>query len=606
LDLGSRLMERIRQEKRSSEANRRFVTRRLLALLVLAAALTPASGQGLPAACVETPRLAASNPVFKAEEQRFGFHDEELVLCSSGATSPVHIAARLWVPKTCPGVGGCAGVVIAHGFGFMKELTFADMLQAVQRGMYVLSYDVRGQGSSGGQAAFLGRDDIADQAAVLAWWHHNVKPAKTAFYGLSQGGWLSWTAAVFNCGASRAANYGSSIPCDDGGRWIDAIAPVQGPTEYLDDGTCPLFGIEAIAYSRANPALVTALAPCATGDRPVTPEGIFVDVAHHMDRIDVPVYAVTSFYDRLVLPQLVTDAYEKLHARTLDSADVLYGKDVRLTISNDSHGAVGGNFAVIGDVFTWIRHEIAGGPPLRDAKVAIAQEWDANAFRLEEDWPIPATATQTLYLARGGAGALGATSQGTKDELRNLPLPAGPPEAPFVGPIVSANNDREIRDSRLVYSTPAFGSKAEVEGLPVATIYVSSANAASQGTGQLHIGLSELSPDGSAHEFSHARVGLFGLGPAPTAVTIPLTVASQRIDAGNRLMFSITSSDLFVAFPAQGLDAFYVHHDASGPSSISVPFAPVDRVPPQGAPPSGAGFTDDPLGAICTALSLPC
>ena len=48
-----------------------------------------------------------------------------------------------------------------------------------------LSYDVRGQGSSGGQAAFLGRDDIADQAAVLAWWHANVKPTKTAFYGIS-------------------------------------------------------------------------------------------------------------------------------------------------------------------------------------------------------------------------------------------------------------------------------------------------------------------------------------------------------------------------------------------------------------------------------------
>ena len=590
----------------SGAANGARVKPRLAAILLVLVSFAPAGSRAaLPAACVETPRVA-SNPIYKAQEQRFGFHDEELVLCSPGATSPVHIAARLWVPKTCPGVGGCAGVVIAHGFGFMKELTVADMLQAAQRGMYVLSYDVRGQGSSGGQAAFLGRDDIADQAAVLAWWHHNVKPTKTAFYGLSQGGWLSWTAAVFNCGASRAANYGSNISCDDGGRWIDAIAPVQGPTEYLDDGTCPLFGIEAIAYSRANPALVTALAPCVTGGKPVVPDGIFVDVAHHMDRIDVPVYAVTSYYDRLVLPELVTAAYEKLHARTLDPGDVLHGKDVRLTISNDSHGAVGGNFAVIGDVFSWIQNQIAGGPPLRDAKVAIAQEWDSNAFRLETGWPIPGTATQTLYLARGSAGALGSASQGSKDELRNLPLPAGPPEAPFVGTIVSANNDREIRDARLVYATSPFASKAEVAGQPVATIYVSSANTSSKGTGQLHIGLSELSPDGSALEFSHARIGLYGLGPSPTAVTIPLTVASQRIDPGNRLMLSIASSDLFVAFPARGIDAFYVHHDANGPSSVTIPFVPVDRVAPPGTPPSGAGFTDDPLGAICTALSLPC
>jgi hypothetical protein len=33
---------------------------------------------------------------------------------------------------------------------------------------------------------------------------------------------------------------------------------------------------------------------------------------------------------------------------------------------------------------------------------------------------------------------------------------------------------------------------------------------------------------------------------------------------------------------------------------------PVDRVPPPGNPPSGAAFTDDPMGAICTALNLPC
>jgi len=56
---------------------------------------------------------------------------------------------------------------------------------------------------------------------------------------------------------------------------------------------------------------------------------------------------------------------------------------------------------------------------------------------------------------------------------------------------------------------------------------------------------------------------------------------------------------------AQGIDALYVHHDAHARSSISVPFVPVDRVPPAAPPPSGAGFTD-PLGAICTALSLPC
>ncbi|HJR18407.1 MAG TPA: alpha/beta fold hydrolase [Actinomycetota bacterium] len=574
---------------------------RLLVLSVLTAAVLPASGV-VAAPCVQSPRLP-DNPLFDMQERRFGFHDEELIICSPGATSGVHIAARLWVPAGCPGIGGCPGVVIAHGFGFNKEVTFADMLQAVQRGLYVLSYDVRGQGMSGGQAAFLGRDDIADQAAVLDWWHNNVQPSKTAFYGLSQGGWLSWTAAVYNCGAARAAVFDSTIPCDEGGRWVDAIAPVQGPTEYLDDGTCPLFGVEALAYSRFNPTLVGGLAGCIVNGRPGQTGEVFVDIAHRLTRIDVPVYAITSFYDRLILPQLVTSAYEELAALATQPGSAIYGKDVRLLISNDGHGAVGGNFAVVGDIFSWIASQIGDGAPLRDAKVSIAQEWEGNAFRLEHAWPIPDTETRTLYLARDGAGSLAAAPAGTPDQLRNLPYPASPPEAPFVGTLVGFNNDLEVPDARLVYTTEPLAETLEFTGGPAATIYVSGTTG---GEGQLHVGLAELEPNGSAHEFAHARIGLTDLGPDPVAVTLPLTIASHRIDAGNRLMVVVTSADALVTFPARGLDPFYVHHDGAAPSSITVPVVPVDRVPPAGDPPSGAGFTEDPLGAICQALSLPC
>jgi cephalosporin-C deacetylase-like acetyl esterase len=202
---------------------------RVAVLLLASLALCPIGARAVDEPCVETQRLPSDNPVFERQRQTFGFHDEELILCSDGGApgAGIHIAARLWVPESCPGVGGCAGVVIGHGLGFNKETTFADMLAAVRLGMYALSYDVRGQGLSGGQAGLLSREDIADQAAVLRWWHANVRPTKTAFYGISQGGWLSWTAAEFNCGAARAARLDPSIPCDRGGRWIDAIAPVQ-------------------------------------------------------------------------------------------------------------------------------------------------------------------------------------------------------------------------------------------------------------------------------------------------------------------------------------------------------------------------------------------
>ncbi|MGH7823246.1 MAG: CocE/NonD family hydrolase C-terminal non-catalytic domain-containing protein [Candidatus Binatia bacterium] len=179
---------------------------------------------------------------------------------------------------------------------------------------------------------------------------------------------------------------------------------------------------------------------------------------------------------------------------------------------------------------------------------------------------------------------------------------------PFGGTLVETNDDTEVPYSRLVYESGVFADTTEITGEPVATIWVSSANADSPGAGtaQLNVGLSELFPDGSAHEFSHARIGLSGLGSTPVPVVARLSVASHRIDAGNELMLVIASSDATETLPAPGVDPFYVHHDAGAPSSITLPIVPVDRTPPAGDPPSGTAYTDDPLGAICTVLGLPC
>ncbi|MGH7818767.1 MAG: alpha/beta hydrolase family protein, partial [Candidatus Binatia bacterium] len=246
-----------------------------LATLLLVAGAARAE---TPPACLETERPDPSNPALVFQREAFGFHDEEIVVCSPGADSPTHIAVRLWVPKACVD-GACAGVVIGHGFGFSKEVTFADAYAAVGKGLYVLAYDVRGQGASGGQAQILGRDDVADQAAVLDWWHRRVRPTKTAFYGISQGGWLSWTAAIFNCGAARAAVYDSTTACDEGGRWVDAIAPMQAPMSTIDDGTCTVFGVQAFAESRGNLAIAEAMKSCPATGQPGAIEGAFVDVS---------------------------------------------------------------------------------------------------------------------------------------------------------------------------------------------------------------------------------------------------------------------------------------------------------------------------------------
>ena len=365
-----------------------------IGLLAVGAPLARSEPATEPAgACVETPRPDPARPALAAQAQAFGFHDEELELCSPGAGHPTNLSARLWVPAACPGTGGCPGVLVVHGLGGTKETAFADMRDLATRGLYVLAYDVRGQGQSGGQADMMGPDTIADEAYVLEWFHDTVQPTKTGVYGISQGGAHALMAAEYSCGRARAEHFDSTIPCDEGGRLVDAIAPVQAPTKLetiVADGTCSQFLLNASAETRFQPDVTASATRCVLDGTP--PDAVVEaiddsisdggldrdngvrDLQARADRIDVPVYFATSYFDRLVPATNTTNIYERLRDRAADPRDPYFGTDVRLILSNDAHGDIGSNFAVLTDLFTWLEKQLKGDPtPLRAAPVASAQ-----------------------------------------------------------------------------------------------------------------------------------------------------------------------------------------------------------------------------------------
>jgi len=605
------------------------VRRVAFAAVIVLVALSVTGARAQPV-CQETPR-APANPVFAAQQQAFGFHDEEVVICSPGYTDPTHIAARLWVPSSCPGVGGCPGVVIAPQFTSTKEVVLSDMLNAVHRGLYALSYDERGQGTSGGQATFESRDDIVDQAAVLRWFHHEVRPTKTAVQGVSGGGWLALTAAIFNCGSARAAHYDSSIPCDRGERWVDAIAPEEPPAAFSFDefGTCQAsFALSAFIESRAYPGFVPPAATCVAHGTPAEAAAghvrdvITADLGPYhlvsrLGRIDVPVYLVTSFGDRTVLPNTVVREYELLRARVRNPNDP-YKRDVRLLISDEGHGGVEGNFAVVNDVFSWIDRILRDKGPQRGAPVVIAQHWAGDAFRLEREWPIPGTKVAQLYLSRtandaAGAGKLvPAAPRGSEpaDELMNVPMDSGDPGraalvgAPGVDQLWEDTSPTPIPGLRLDYETAPMSTTIELSGDPVLTLWISSLNGV--GNGQIHAALYEVRADGSAIEFSRGRVAVWNVGTRPQKATVLLTTSDYRIPKGSRLLLTIMPSDVIQVTPAVPGGTTLVQHSGGTPSALTFGLAPVDRVPPKGTPPSGAAYTSDPVGAICGAFALPC
>ncbi|MEY2590027.1 MAG: type transport system ATP-binding protein [Acidimicrobiaceae bacterium] len=597
-----------------------------ISLLAVAAPVARSQTTPTPGPCVETPRPDPALPALSAQAQAFGFHDEELVLCAPGAGHPTNLSARLWVPAACPAAGGCPGVLVVHGFGATKETTFADMRDLATRGLYVLAYDVRGQGQSGGQADMMGPDTIADEAYVLRWFHDVVRPTKTGVYGISQGGSHALMAAEYSCGRDRAATFDSTIACDQGGRLVDAIVPVQAPTKLetvVDDGTCSQFLLTAAAESRFQPDVTASATRCALDGTPpdVAVEAVdntisdggldrdndVRDLQARVDRIDVPVYLATSYFDRLVPATNTTNIYERLRARAADPNDPYFGTDVRMIISNDAHGDIGSNFAVLSDLFTWLEKQLKGdATPLRDAPVASVQEWDGNSFRLERDWPIPGTTTATRYLSATDGGAqlttdMPGTSTGT---VANVPVVSTGPWVPVVGSAVSLQTIGLLPGDSMRYRSEPLSALTEITGLPVAHLWLSTPDGGAYG--QVTIALEEVAPDGTTTQLGRMRRGFSDLSAVPTAKVIPLSTASWRIDPGNRVQLTITATDVFEATPALTNRGIVVSHGPDAPSRVELPVVDPTRVAPDGVPPAGSSFTADPVGGFCAALAIPC
>jgi predicted acyl esterase len=301
------------------------------------------------------------------------------------------------------------------------------------------------------------------------------------------------------------------------------------------------------------------------------------DLVARVDRIDVPVYFATSYFDRVVPASITTSMYSQLRAR---------GDDVRLIVSNDAHGDIGSNFAVLTDLFTWLERQLEGDPaPLRDAPVASAQEWDANAFRLEHDWPVPAT-TATWELAGG--------------ELANVPVVSTAPWIPVLGAAVGTPQTVGLLpgDSLRFESEPAT-DLTELTGDLVVRLSLSTPDGGQYG--QVTIALDEVTPDGTATQFARVRRGFSDLSSEPSERVLPLGTTSWRVEPGNRLRITITTTDVFEAAPALSNRGLGI-----GPGAVLLPVVDPNRVPPPGEPPSGSSFTADPVSTLCTALGVDC
>jgi predicted acyl esterase len=276
-------------------------------------------------------------------------------------------------------------------------------------------------------------------------------------------------------------------------------------------------------------------------------------------------------------------------------------------MSNDAHGDIGSNFAVLTDLFTWLERQLKDDPtPLRDAPVVSAQEWDGGSFRLEAGWPITGTTTATRYLANGTTGPQltdkkPKTSTATVD---NVPVVSTAPWVPLAGSFVPLQTIGLLPGDSVRYRSEPVGTLTEITGLPVAHLWLSTPDGGAYG--QVTIALEEVAPDGTITQFARTRRGFADLSSQPAEKVLPISTASWRIEPGNRVQLTITATDVFEATPSLANRGIVVSSGPRAPSRVELPLVDPTRVAPPGDVPTGSSFTTDPVAGLCGALGLPC
>jgi fermentation-respiration switch protein FrsA (DUF1100 family) len=111
----------------------------------------------------------------------------------------VVLGTTLYLPDGTPPAAGWPGIVMLHGLGGSRQDTNTWAEQYfVPQGYAVLTYDARGQGSSGGLVGIAGPREIADLRAIFTTFaaRADVDDARIGAWGISYGGGQTWLGAV--------------------------------------------------------------------------------------------------------------------------------------------------------------------------------------------------------------------------------------------------------------------------------------------------------------------------------------------------------------------------------------------------------------------------
>ncbi len=339
---------------------------------------------------------------------------------------------------------------------------------------------------------------------------------------------------------------------------------------------------------------------------------------HHRDRwhfednfekIDLPVFYLTGWYDRLVR---TVDMFQGMQTK---GATEEARRNQRLVVGPWTHtndlarktGAVdfGPGAEVVFDslIIPWFDHWLKGeNSGAMDSAPVRLFVMGANKWRDEEKWPL-SRARPTDYYLRSGGNANTPAGDGSLDVQRPTDEPvdryAYDPRDPVMT-LYGANGHDEPHDQRvldhrrdvLVYQTGPLERGIEVTGVPVLTMFASSTATDTDFT----VKLIDVHPDGFSQDLCYSIVrARFRNGFDDPKLMTPGEVYRFEIDMlptsnffrlGHRIRVDISSSDYpnFDRNHNTGRDDWAdaelrvanqtVLHDAAHPSCITLPVIP--------------------------------
>ena len=190
-------------------------------------------------------------------------------------------------------------------------------------------------------------------------------------------------------------------------------------------------------------------------------------------------------------------------------------------------------------------------------------------FRSEPSWPVPQTASRTLYLARTADGGTLRTSPGSAQRASYTDMSTAMEE--------QAENDPASESQWLFYASPPLARATRMVG----SARLAASLAIDRDTGQLDPVLVDVAPDGTTKTVSRGfmnlqyRNGVAHAQPVPAGRALPVTVTfkpqDQTFQAGHRIGVLVMSSNTVWAIPSTPGTGVTVLHGGRSPSRLVLP-----------------------------------